>query len=49
MHRCRYLLQVSTMTEFQFIRMEYLLARRQHGWLQSLRSALAANQQPLPF
>lgn len=37
------------MTEWQFIRLEYQLARRRHGWRKALRIALAANKQPLPF
>lgn len=37
------------MTEWQFIRMEYLLARRWHGWREALRIAIEANREPLPF
>jgi hypothetical protein len=36
-------------TAWQFIRLEYQLARRQHGWLKALRLALKANKTPLPF
>lgn len=37
------------MTEWNFIRMEYLLARRWHGWRKALQIALKANSAPLPF
>ena len=37
------------MTDWQFIRLEYMLARRQHGWQGALRVALKALKQPLPF
>lgn len=37
------------MSDFQFIQLEYRMARRQHGWLKALRIALNANNQPLPF
>jgi hypothetical protein len=32
------------MTTWQYLRLEYLLARRRHGWIKSLRLALKANR-----
>jgi len=37
------------MTAWQYIRLNYMLARRQHNPIESLRIALKANAQPLPF
>ena len=40
------------MTAWQYIRLEYQLARRQHGWIKSLRLALKANKEAdasIPF
>lgn len=37
------------MTSWQLIRLEYMLARRQHGWIAALRIAIAASREPTPF
>lgn len=37
------------MTDWQFIRLEYRLARLWHGPFKALELALAANAKPLPF